>query len=88
MSNSQGYKKDVTGRIIYLNADEGWGFINSHDIKFSKVYFHWTGLNTSLHFTSLKVDDTVKFNALLRDKGWKAINIEAANDQERSANGS
>lgn len=70
------YIGGVVGKIIYLNPS-GWGFINSHDIKFSKVYFHWTGLVSTLNFEKLKKNDSVKFNALRREKGWKAINIEA-----------
>jgi cold shock CspA family protein len=79
------YRKDITGKIIYLN-DEGWGYINTHAIKFSKVYFHWTGLETSTkNFLELKAGDTLKFNAIKREKGWKAINIvvETENGQEK-----
>ena len=74
---------NIVGRIIYLNP-KGWGFINSHDIEFSKVYFHWTGLVTTLNFKQLKKNDLVKFNALKRDKGWKAINIEAHNGPQET----
>lgn len=34
----------VTGKIYHL-SDEGWGFISSHDIPFTRIYFHWTGLD-------------------------------------------
>lgn len=78
------YLPEVTGKIIYINAEKGWGFINTHDIQFSKVYFHWTGLVSSLNFKSLKKNDTVKFKAIKREKGWKAINVEAVPDATES----
>ena len=73
--NEPDYLPNIEGKIIYLHP-KGWGFINSHAIEFSKVYFHWTGLSTSLNFKTLKKNDKVKFNALKREQGWKAINIE------------
>lgn len=76
------YIPGITGKIIYLNP-KGWGFINSHDIQFSKVYFHWTGLVTTLNFKDLKKNSLVKFNALKREKGWKAINIEVVPDDKK-----
>jgi cold shock CspA family protein len=83
MEQQKEYKKAITGKIIYLHP-KGWGYINSHEIEFSKVYFHWTGLHNNLNFKTLQKNDVVKFNALKREKGWKAINIEAYNEQEQT----
>lgn len=87
MEKDKDYKKDITGKIIYLNETEGWGYINTHEIKFSKVYFHWTGLETNTkNFQELKRNDTLRFNAIKREKGWKAINIMVVveNGQEKA----
>lgn len=83
--SSADYKPDIEGKIIYLHPTGGWGYINSHEIQFSKIYFHWTGLSTrGKQFTELKKNDVVRFTALKRDQGWKAINIEVKNEQEKA----
>lgn len=81
-NNDEKYLANIKGKIIYLHP-KGWGFINSHAIEFSKVYFHWTGLSGTTHFKTLKKNDNVTFNALKRDKGWKAVNIEVVNGPEK-----
>ena len=43
-------EKRVQGKIIKV-SDEGWGFISSKDIKFTRIFFHWTSLK----------QDTLKF---------------------------
>ncbi len=78
IQDSEDFKRQVKGKIIYLNEAKGWGYINSHEIQFSKVYFHWTGLNASVNFKELKRHDEVVFKAMKREKGWKAINIDKA----------
>lgn len=51
----------ATGKIYHL-SDEGWGFISSHDIPFTRIYFHWTGLVIdTLKFTELQKGDKVEF---------------------------
>lgn len=82
--STEDYKPSIKGKIIYLHP-KGWGFINSHDIEFSKVYFHWTGLITSgKNFKELQKGNIVKFNALKREKGWKAINIEVVDGEAKA----
>jgi cold shock CspA family protein len=55
-------KERCEGKIYHL-SDEGWGFISSHDIPFTRIYFHWTGLSgDTLKFTELKKGDRVEFN--------------------------
>lgn len=68
----------ITGKIIHLAGDKGWGFISSHEIQFTRIFFHWTGLNQdTLHFTELargmKVEFTPKW---FDDQGWRAIKIQ------------
>jgi hypothetical protein len=44
----------IKGKIIKV-SDEGWGFISSKDIKFTRIFFHWTSLKQgTLNFTGLK----------------------------------
>lgn len=66
-----------TGRIIKL-SDDGWGFISSKEIKFTRIFFHWTSLKqNTLNFTQLKTGMQVEFTAReIADKGWRAIKIE------------
>ena len=65
-----------TGKIIHL--DKGWGFISSRDIEYTRIFFHWTGLNQNLHFNTLSKGMQVEFEAKhWEDSGWRAIKIKA-----------
>ncbi len=76
------YHSGASGKIIYLN-EKGWGFINSHNIPFEKIYFHWSALvsGKAPNFKELNKGAEVKFNAHLKTlpdgvKKWKAIQVE------------
>lgn len=68
--------KRVTGKIIKV-SDEGWGFISSKDIKFTRIFFHWTSLKQgTLKFQELKNGMKVEFTPVeVENKGWRAIKI-------------
>ena len=67
----------VKGKIIFI-SEEGWGFISSLEIKFTRIFFHWTGLNqNTLNFVELKKGMEVEFTPKdYEDKGVRAIRIE------------
>jgi cold shock CspA family protein len=67
----------VTGKIIKLHPG-GWGFISSKDIKFTRIFFHWSSLRQNTkNFTELKVGMRVEFTpSKARDnQGVRAIKI-------------
>lgn len=75
--------KKIQGRIVKL-SDEGWGFITSKDLKFTRIFFHWSSLiQDTLKFTELKVGMNVEFVSQEvtptedrpRQKGFRAIKI-------------
>lgn len=74
-------QKRITGKIIKL-SDKGWGFISSKEIPFTRIFFHWTGLNqNTLKFNELKTGMIVEFISIelkedSKEKGWRAIKIE------------
>lgn len=81
-------KKRVVGKIVFLNEEDGWGFIISKEIKFSRIFFHWTALEQStLHFTELKKGMQVEFNPKwYEENGWRAIRLvvlEDSNDKTK-----
>ena len=67
----------IQGRITFL-SEEGWGFILSDAIKFTRIFFHWTELSRkTMNYKDLKRDMKVSFIAIdVPDKGWRAIRIE------------
>ena len=67
----------ITGKIIKL-SDKGWGFISSTELKFTRIFFHWSGLKQStLKFPELSVGMKVKFIPIeYKGQGWRAIKIE------------
>lgn len=85
MDNEQQNNKQITGKIIHLNDDKGFGFITSEDIKFERIFFHWSSLVLDTKkFTELKVGMKVRcevFEVFPTDKypkqkGFRAIKIE------------
>jgi cold shock CspA family protein len=76
-------EKRVKGKIIKVSED-GWGFISSKDIKFTRIFFHWTSLKQdTLKFQELKNGMKVEFTPVeVADKGWRAIKIRVLKDGE------
>jgi cold shock CspA family protein len=76
-------EKRVKGKIIKVSED-GWGFISSKEIKFTRIFFHWTSLKQdTLKFTDLKNGMKVEFTPVeVADKGWRAIKIRVLKDGE------
>lgn len=67
----------LTGKIIKLSK-EGWGFISSKEVPFTRIFFHWSSLKQNTkNFTELKVGMKVEFTpAPAQDgKGTRAIKI-------------
>ena len=66
----------LIGKIIHI-SDSGWGFISSTDIKFTRIFFHWTALEQdTLHFTELMKGMKVEFTPKdFPDKGIRAIKV-------------
>lgn len=70
-------EKRLEGKIIKL-SEEGWGFISSQDLKFTRIFFHWSSLKqNTLKFPDLRNKMKVSFVATeVPEKGWRAIKIE------------
>jgi cold shock CspA family protein len=69
--------KRLEGKIIHI-SDAGWGFISSLEIKFTRIFFHWTYLKQDTKkFTELKKGMRVKFTPIeVAGAGYRAIKIE------------
>ena len=70
----------VGGKIIKI-SESGWGFISSKEIKFTRIFFHWTSLKQdTLKFQELKNGMKVEFTPIeVEGKGFRAIKIEVVN---------
>lgn len=76
----------ITGKITKVHREGGWGFIISEEIKFTKFFFHWTGLSQdTLKFPELQAGMKVKFVPINlteevkegeKKRGPRAIKIE------------
>lgn len=75
-------EKRVIGKIIKVSED-GWGFISSREIKFTRIFFHWTSLKQdTLRFQDLKNGMKVEFTPVeVQDKGWRAIKIRVVKEE-------
>lgn len=70
-------EKRVKGKVIKIHPD-GYGFVSTKEIPFTKIYFHWTNLDHSVQFLDLKYNMKVSFIAQqIPEKGWRAIKIKA-----------
>lgn len=69
--------RKIQGRIIKVNKKEGWGFISSKEIEFTRIFFHWTSLTQStLPFLELRTGMIVEFTPIqVPDKGWRGIHV-------------
>jgi len=72
----------VKGKIIKI-SNSGWGFISSIDIKFTRIFFHWTSLKQdTLKFTELKNGMKVEFTPVeVEGKGFRAIKIHVLTEE-------
>lgn len=75
--------KPIIGKIIKI-SDKGYGFISSKEIKFTRIFFHWSSLvQDTLHFTELRNGMKVEFVPIeLEDKGYRAIKIRVIEDDD------
>jgi len=75
-------EKRVRGKIIKVSED-GWGFISSKDIKFTRIFFHWTSLKQdTMKFQDLKNGIRVEFTPVdVEGKGVRAIKIRVITDE-------
>ena len=75
--------KKSEGKIIKVQKEKGFGFIISPEHKFTKFFFHWTGLTqTTRPFTEIVEGMKVRFVPVMqssnkeKDRGPRAIQIE------------
>jgi cold shock CspA family protein len=66
----------AVGRVIKVSK-EGWGFISSKEIQFTRIFFHWTALRQdTVPFLELKTGMTVEFTPIqIPGKGYRAIHV-------------
>ena len=79
--------KRITGKIIKV-SEEGWGFISSKEVKFTRIFFHWTSLKQdTLRFPDLKNGMQVEFTPVeVPEKGYRAIKIKVIPTEQKSVN--
>jgi len=67
----------LNGKIIKIHPS-GYGFISSKDKAFTRIFFHWSGLQQKTKsFTELKIGMKVEFELIeYKDQGWRAIKIK------------
>ncbi len=77
----------VVGRIIKVSK-QGWGFISSKQIEFTRIFFHWTSLRQdTIPFLELKTGMTVEFTPLqIPGKGWRAVHIRVIDKKKEEPN--
>ena len=73
----------AVGKIIKV-SEGGWGFISSKEIKFTRIFFHWTSLlQNTKKFQDLKNGDRVEFTPMeVEGKGTRAIRIKVLPPEE------
>jgi len=75
-------EKRVIGKIIKV-SDKGWGFISSKDIKWTRIFFHWTSLRQdTLNFKDIRNGQRVEFTPIeVEGKGTRAIKIRVITEE-------
>lgn len=72
----------VVGKVIKV-SEGGWGFISSKEIKFTRIFFHWTSLRQdTIKFDKLRNGMRVEFTPIeVEGKGTRAIKIKVLPDE-------
>jgi len=80
-------ERRIEGKIIKISP-EGWGFIISKEIKFTRIFFHWTSLKQeTLNFQALKQGMIVEFTPVETEhRGYRAIKIVVMQQETTSGN--
>jgi cold shock CspA family protein len=75
--------KVAVGRVIKVSKD-GWGFISSREIQFTRIFFHWTALRQdTVPFLELKTGMMVEFTPVqIPGKGYRAIHVRVIDKKE------
>lgn len=75
----------VVGKIIKV-AGEGWGFISSREIEFTRIFFHWTALvQDTLPFKELKPGMKVEFKPVqVPERGWRAHKVRVIQEEKKN----
>jgi cold shock CspA family protein len=79
----------LVGRIIKISR-QGWGFISSREIEFTRIFFHWTALRQdTTPFLQLRNGMMVEFTPIqIPDKGWRAMHVRVLEREEKNNEGS
>jgi cold shock CspA family protein len=73
-----------TGTIIHTSPD-GYGFITTPEIPFTRIFFHWGALDHRIKFLDLSKGQAVTFQVKeYPDKGLRAIKIQLVGDSNES----
>lgn len=74
----------AVGRIIKISKD-GWGFISSREIEFTRIFFHWTALRQdSIPFKELKTGMWVEFTPTqVPGKGFRAVHVRVVEREKQ-----
>ena len=65
----------MTGTVIWFNAVSGFGFIETTQTK-KKVFVHYSQIDSSETFKTLKTKDFVKFELYETVKGLEAKKVK------------
>lgn len=72
--------KTVTGKIIKVKEESGYGFIVTPSLRFTRIFFHWSALlQSTLNFKELAKGMEVEFTLKRFPQSWRAIKIRVTN---------
>jgi len=70
----------ITGKIVSINKERGFGFITSPERRFVRFFFHWSALDPTVKFESLAKGDQVTFEEHENERGARANKIKVIKD--------
>lgn len=79
------YGEIMKGTIIHVSP-QGWGFIITPDLPYTRIFFHWTALNQdTLNFKDLHRGMKVEFETKeFPPRGIRAIKIKVVSHDDGS----
>lgn len=70
----------MRGTVRWLNNQKGYGFVEAEDG--TEIFKHYSGINSTEEFKTVKEGKTVEFDVIDTEKGKQAINVTPIEEEK------
>lgn len=70
----------MRGTVSWFNNQKGYGFVKAEDG--TEIFMHYSGINSTEEFKTVKEGKTVEFDVIDTEKGKQAINVTPIEEEK------